>query len=1197
MLANVISMKTLIRSLSFRSLQAKFLAITIPLVLLSTIALFVVIQLNAQRAANRDLNNKLQEVVAIQSASLAGPLWNVDEKQVSLILAAMVIDPEILGAVVYDETGSVVAEVGVMTAADQSVFVADAPIEFETETIGRLEVALTDLLVQAATQQRLQIAGGMTILLLLSIVLSVLLAHRRTVGTPLRRLSNSIHMAQEQGIRQSVEWHSDDEMGAVVSAYNEMQRQQEVDERDLIAARDNLERRVEERTSELVTAQDKATAARDEAMQAQSQLSDAIESISEGFSLFDQDDHLVICNSKYRNIMYPETEALLEPGMSFETIIRGAAERGLITEAEGRVEEWMVERMEQHRNPGMPHVQRRAANTWIQVSERKTEDGGTVAVYSDITDIKRVDEALRESEERYTLAMNGANEGLWDWNMVSDELYVSPNIEELLGLRTVGRKTTLSGWLDRIHPDDISRQREAERAHVDGKDEFYTCEYRALGHDEIYRWVLDRGLCLKDENGKAYRMAGSLSDVTERKQAEIELLEAKKQAEVANQAKSSFLATMSHEIRTPMNSVIGMTSLMLDSELTPEQREFTEIIRSSGDALLTIINDVLDFSKIEAGKLELEHQEFGLRDCVQGSLDLLAGKAAEKGLELAYLFEPGTPETIVGDEPRLRQLLVNLLNNALKFTDVGEVVISVVDESTDASGSSSPMHLLHFVVRDTGIGIPPERMNRLFQAFSQVDASISRRYGGTGLGLAICKRLVELMGGTMWAESREGQGSEFHFTIKVESTSASKYDYLHEIEPQLRMKHMLVVENNETNQSIITNQALAWGMQPRTTTSAQEALDWVRRGDPFDLAVVEKNMPEMDGVGLSDAIREHRTPKDLPIVLLASLVERDIDITVMSFDAVLSKPIKPSQLFDMLVDLSANRPVSRRPKKDEVSSSLDVEMGKNYPLRILLAEDNVNNQKLALLVLDRLGYRADVAGNGIEVLDALQRQTYDVVLMDVQMPDMDGLEAARKIREQWSDHTKPWIVAMTANAMQGDREMCLEAGMNDYVTKPIRFEHVVASLKRGWESLRGKATDLSLEATDDSPVTDETPQGSGNGVLDAEAIKRLEHLAGGDKTFLIDFIDTFLDGAPKMVGDLKQSLEAGDVDTLRRVAHTLKSNSAALGASRLSELCRELEELGKKESLEDAPEKIDLVELEFKPIKAVLESMREGYVG
>ena len=1198
-------MNFLTRILSFRTLQAKFLAITVPLVLLSTIALFAVIQINAQSTAKLDLQNKLREVVAIQSTSLSGPLWNVDENQVSLMLAAMVIDPEILGVVVYDESENIVAKVGEMTAAGQNVFVSSASIDFETETIGRLEVALSDRLVQAAAHQRLQIAGGLTILLLLSVVFSVLLAHRRIVGTPLRRLSESIRMAQEQGIRQSVEWKSMDEMGDVVSAYNEMQRRQEVDAHELIAARDNLERRVEERTSELVAAQEKATAARDEVMQAQSQMSDAIESISEGFSLYDQDDRLIVCNNTYRDIMHPGMDHILQPGMSFESIIRGAIDIGLISEAEGRVEEWVAERLERHRNPGIPHVQRRAGDIWIQISERKTESGGIVAVYSDISNIKRAEEALRESEERYTLAMEGANEGLWDWNLVSDEIYISPNIEELLGLRTEGRKTSLAGWLDRIHPDDIARQREAERVHISGEAEFYTCEYRALGHDGNYRWVLDRGLCLRDEDGKVYRMAGSLGDITERKQAEIDLLEAKEQAEVANQAKSSFLATMSHEIRTPMNSVIGMTSLMMDSELTPEQREFTEIIRNSSDALLTIINDVLDFSKIEAGKLELEHAEFELRDCVQGALDLLTSKAAEKKLELAYRFEPGTPEAIVSDISRLRQLLVNLLNNALKFTDAGEVVISVADDSTDGSstGSVTGAHLLHFTVRDTGIGIPQERMNRLFQPFSQIDASISRRYGGTGLGLAICKRLAELMGGTMWAESEEGKGSIFHFTIRVESAPATEYAHLHEIQPQLRMKHVLVVENNKTNQSILTDQALAWGMQPRSTDSAEEALDWIRRGDPFDLAVVEKDLPEMDGIALSDAIRKLRTAKDLPIILLVSLVERGINPAENSFDAVLNKPIKPSQLFDMLVDISTGKPVARRPQEAEVTFSFDAGMGKKYPLHILLAEDNVNNQKLALMVLDRLGYRADVAGNGIEVLDALKRQSYDVVLMDVQMPDMDGLEATRKIREQWPDQTKPWIVAMTANAMQGDREMCLTAGMNDYVTKPIRLEHVVKSLKISWDSLQGETTVMAERTTSESTdsaetsALPETPDASVNRVLDSGAIKRLEQLAGGDNRFMIDFIDTFLEAAPKMVGDLKQSLDDGDANNLRLVAHTLKSNSAALGASRLSELCKELEELGKNDTLDAAPAKVDLVELEFVPIITALESMREDYSG
>ena len=869
----------LTRLSSFGSLQAKFLAITVPLVLLSTVALFAVVQINTQRTANRGLQSKLQEVVAIQSTSLAGPLWNVDEKQVSLILAAMVIDPEILGARVYDESGGVVAEVGTMVAADHNVFVTDAPIGFETEIIGRLEVALTDRLVQEATRERLQIAGGVAILLVLSVVLSVLLAHRRTVGTPLRRLSESIRTAQEQGVRQSVEWQSKDEMGAVVSAFNEMQRRQEADEQELRAARDHLEQRVEERTSELVATQEKATASRDEAMRAQSLLSDAIESISGGFSLYDRDDRLVVCNSNYRDIMYPGIESVLEPGMTFETIVRAAIERGLIADAEGRVEDWVAERLQRHRNPGAPHVQRRAGDVWIQVSERKTESGGIVAVYSDITNIKRAESALRESEERYTLAMEGANEGLWDWNLVTDEIYVSPNIQELMGLRTDGLKTSLAGWLERIHPDDVEQQREAERAHIAGEAEFYTCEYRALGRDGEYRWVLDRGLCLRDENGKVYRMAGSLGDITERKQAELELREAKEQAEVANQAKSSFLATMSHEIRTPMNSVIGMTSLMLDTELTPEQREVTEIIRNSSDALLTIINDILDFSKIEAGKLELEQQVFGLRDCIQGALDLLAGKAAEKGLEIAYVFHPDTPEAIVGDISRIRQVLVNLLNNALKFTTAGEVVVSVSDETEpgDIAESGPSVHTLHFAVRDTGIGIPPERMNRVFQAFSQVDASISRRYGGTGLGLAISRRLAELMHGTMWAESEEGQGSVFHFTIKAESAPASEYDYLHEIQPQLRMKRMLVVENNQTNQSILADQALAWGMQPRTTGSAEEALDWIRQGEPFDLVVVDKNMPEMDGAALSNAIREHRGADALPIIMLVPLVERDID--------------------------------------------------------------------------------------------------------------------------------------------------------------------------------------------------------------------------------------------------------------------------------------------------------------------------------
>ncbi len=612
-------------------------------------------------------------------------------------------------------------------------------------------------------------------------------------------------------------------------------------------------------------------------------------------------------------------------------------------------------------------------------------------------------------------------------------------------------------------------------------------------------------------------------------------------------------------------------------------------------------------SKIEAGKFELEEQEFGLRDCIQGSLDLLSGKAAEKGLVIAYVFSPDTPEAVVGDITRLRQVLVNLLNNALKFTETGEVVVTVADES-DQSDTKSPgtaKRTLHFSVRDTGIGIPTERMNRLFQAFSQVDASISRRHGGTGLGLAISKRLTELMGGVMWAESTEGQGSTFHFTIKIEPAATSEFDYLREIQPQLRMKQVLIIEDNETNLGILSDQVTAWGMQLRSTGSADEALEWIRQGDPFDLAIVEKNLSGMDGADLSDAIREYRDAKALPIIMLAPMAERDFDLSTSSFDAVLNKPIKPSHFFDTLVNIATGKPVTRRTSAGATGSSFDSGMGKKYPLRILLTEDNVNNQKLALMVLGRLGYRADVAGNGIEALDALQRQDYDLVLMDVQMPDMDGLEATGRIREIWSNPEKPWIVAMTANAMQGDREMCISAGMNDYVTKPIRLEDLVASLKRSWESLHvgegseipEEITESSNESTDqpESVALAETPIEMNDSVLDQAAIQRLEDLSGGDYGFMIDFIDTFLDGAPKMIGDLKQSLDDADAGKLRLVAHTLKSNSAALGAARLSELCKELEDMGKNETLDGALERIDLVSLEFDPIKSALESMRDDY--
>jgi len=765
---------------------------------------------------------------------------------------------------------------------------------------------------------------------------------------------------------------------------------------------------------------------------------------------------------------------------------------------------------------------------------------------------QETEDKLRESEARFREIVDIPGKFIWETTLQGKTTFVSDRVDEVLGFRPEDLRKR--GLFDCIVPEDAVIATAKFYYAVQKAQRFSDLEFRIETKSGQIVWLTTRGAPMRNAGGELIGYRGICEDITERKQIQQEVVAAKEAAENANRAKSDFLANMSHEIRTPMNAIIGMTGLLLGTNLNPEQRDYANTVRQSADTLLTLVSEILDFSKIESGKLELESHAFDLAILVEEAVDYVAVQATDKGLEVYWKIAPELPPGFKGDINRLRQILVNLLANAVRFTAQGDISV-IVARAEDEQGG----HFVVFSVWDSGIGIPHDKINLLFQSFSQVDASTTRKYGGTGLGLAISRKLAELMGGRIWVESEEGEGSGFHVALPLEAALPPKPLVPN---PILKGKTLLLAVTHLGVREMLESFAQRWGLQTVSVGTAADVMRQLRSGLTYHAALIEEALPDQSGKELVADMQRQRGAANIPAVLLCSLKQQAAYSQNLppGFVTSLAKPVHCRQLHDILATAIKGEKVTD--KLLRATGRIDNGFSQKRPLRILLAEDNLINQKVATRILSQMGYRPDVVQDGLEVLQALERARYDVVLMDIQMPNMDGLEATRQIHKLYEGPKRPWIIAMTANAMDSDRENCFKAGMDGYLSKPVRIEALESELVRSSESI-GQIVDFSV-------------------------LSRFGEMTGSGAEAVRELVDIFSEETPHALTQIRHDIGRHNGQAIGIQAMQLGRACSNFGAERMQRLCSNLQAAGKNNDFPLAEDFVERLQTEFEVVKATL---------